>query len=181
MAGHFGKNGRPRFSFFAQAIPALCCRMVDINTIGSHIFFAVINIPETVMTEKNGSFDEQQSKLLELVKSINKCWLKGNPDDIAPFFHEKMVMVRPGYAGKIAGITSCVQSYKDFIRDAAVTDYKESDYKIDIVENTAVVMYRYEIGWNSKNQSFHEKGHDLFIFALDGENWKAIWRTIVPE
>lgn len=91
-----------------------------------------------------------------------------------------MVTVFPGLAGRAEGRDACVQSYEDFRRQATLHDFQESEMSIDLFGNVSIATYRYEIAYEMKGQSFHDKGGDLFVFVRESGRWLAVWRTLIP-
>jgi len=116
----------------------------------------------------------------ELLQKITDAWTRGDPDDLAEYFHEELVILSPDLQRMGKGKAACVQSYKDFMAQAVVHEYKERDHKIDVWGNTAVSTYAFDITYEMDGQTFRESGHDMFVFNQEGEKWLAVWRMVIP-
>ena len=127
-------------------------------------------------------FDSKvQNEIWQIIHDINDAWVNSNPEKIADYFHENIVISHPDFQKRGEGRESCVESYKDFCRHATVHDYKEMDPEVNVFGNTAVAVYRFEITYEIKGESFYDTGQDVFIFTSEGNKWKAVWRIVVPN
>jgi hypothetical protein len=121
-----------------------------------------------------------QVEILQLLKKINEAWVHNRPEELEEYFHEDMVIARPGFRGGGRGKDVCVQSYRDFISHATVREVQESNHQIDVWDDTAVASYRFEMHYQINEEEHHDSGVDLFVFARQKGTWRAVWRTIVP-
>jgi hypothetical protein len=121
-----------------------------------------------------------QEHIRELLREINRSWLDGDFDALQKLLHEKVVTVRPGFGERAEGRESCIQSYKDFVRSAAVKRFDESDHQIDVCGTTAVATYRFDITYEMGGREFHEIGRDIVVLRLEGRGWQVVWRTLLP-
>jgi ketosteroid isomerase-like protein len=128
------------------------------------------------MTKNN----KDKTEIRGILEKINKAWSKGNPDDLNEYFHEDLVILSPELQRMGEGKEACVQSYKDFMAQAVVHEYRERDYAIDVWGNTAVATYAFEIAYEMNGQTFQESGHDMFVFSRDEEKWLVVWRMVIP-
>ncbi len=67
-----------------------------------------------------------------LLSKVNQAWLKGRPEELNECFHNDMLIEGPGFQETARGNEVCVRSYEDFIRQATVRDFKESEPDIDL-------------------------------------------------
>jgi len=74
------------------------------------------------MTAQSESAAKKEIKAL--LNQINRAWVSNRTDEIAPFFHEAMVIVAPDFEVRGEGRDACVQSYKDFCVRARIIDFK---------------------------------------------------------
>lgn len=114
-------------------------------------------------------------------RRINDAWTVGRPEQMADVLHERVVMVQPGFADRVAGREAAIASFREFMEASQVHEYAESDLVINVEGPTAVLSCRWEIDWTSGERRQRERGHDVYVFARDGERWRAVWRLIVPE
>jgi uncharacterized protein (TIGR02246 family) len=117
-------------------------------------------------------------EVCQLVQRINEAWRTGQPAKLREFFHEDMIIVGPGYRGMGKGKDACVRSYEEFIRNATILDYKESEPVVRAWGNTAVATYDWEMAYEMNSQAGREAGTDLFVFEREAGRWVAVWRAI---
>lgn len=53
---------------------------------------------------------------LSFVERINDAWLEGRTDRLADLFHAGIVMVLPGFAGRVEGAEAVVAGFEDFCK-----------------------------------------------------------------
>jgi ketosteroid isomerase-like protein len=125
---------------------------------------------------------ETQDEIRQIVSAINDAWTQGRPADAAGSFHAGVVNVYPGFSGREVGARAFVESYRDFARQAAIHSFSMTDMAVDIFGDTAVASYRYIIDYDMGGQTFHDVGHDLFVFKRESTGpWRVVWRTLVPQ
>ena len=102
----------------------------------------------------------------------------GKVDALAGHFAPNMVIVGPGYRPMACGAEACVASYRDFLRDSVVHDYRQSDVAVHEAGRAAVVAYGWEMDYEQGGRRSREAGTDLFVLRRDGEQWQAMWRAV---
>jgi uncharacterized protein (TIGR02246 family) len=107
------------------------------------------------------------------MKAINRAWLNGRPDELVPLFHPDVIMVFPGFAGRTAGRESVIAGFADFCSNAAVHEFHESDFQTDVVGDTAVAAFRYDMVYERSGEKYRATGRDLWVFGRDTGNWIA--------
>lgn len=123
---------------------------------------------------------DAREEVQQTLRAINHAWFRGRPEDLHAHFHERMVIVFPGFAGRAEGRDACVRSYEDFRRQATLHEFHESDLSIDLFGNVSIATYRYEINYEMEGNSFGDTGGDLFVFIREAGRWLAVWRTLLP-
>jgi prepilin-type processing-associated H-X9-DG protein len=78
------------------------------------------------------------------MRRINRAWLDGHVEDLAPLVHPEIVMVLPGFAGRVTGKEEFLAGFRDFCENARVHEFREQDYQVDVAGDTAVVTFRYD-------------------------------------
>jgi hypothetical protein len=129
------------------------------------------------MTDATQGNEREEVRLL--LSKINQAWLKGRLEELNDFFHDDMVIKGPELQEMGRGKDVCVGSYKDFISQAVVQEFKESDAAIDVWGSTAVASYSWEMTYQMKGQNYRESGRDIFVFARDDAGWRAVWRAVL--
>jgi len=124
---------------------------------------------------------QEQEGVRLLISKINHAWLKGNLKELREYFHDEVVTRGPNLEFLGKGIDPCVKSFEDFLRAARIQDFRESDIQVDVFGSTAVATFAWEIDYEMGGQSYHETGHDVFVFVRSGEKWQAVWRAVLPQ
>ena len=120
-------------------------------------------------------------EIWQIVKEINDSWVLGRPENLDHYFHKEIVFVAPGFSQRIEGRTACVDSFRDFCKNARVCDFKSADPAIDIFAGTAIATYSFKVEYELNNETFQEGGRDVWVFIRAEDKWLAIWRTIIPS
>ena len=122
-----------------------------------------------------------KEEIHQLLKKITSLWTGGHPEKLKEYFHEKMMIVSPDFQVMGDGREACIKSYEDFMSQAILHDYRESDPEIYMWGNTAIASYKYEIAWEMDGKSYRESDRDLFVFSNELGKWLAVWRTLIPS
>jgi hypothetical protein len=122
---------------------------------------------------------EEQAQLWQIVQHINAAWVNNRTEDLLNYLHPDIVITAPDLHENLSGINACIKSYKDFVSNSVLKDYKESDPVINIFPNTAVVSYQFDITYEMNGKTYSEKGRDLFVFTKENDKWLAVWRTLM--
>ena len=123
--------------------------------------------------------DEPSGGVADAMRSINQAWLEGRVDDMASVVHPEIVMVFPGFAGEMRGRDGFLAGFRDFVANAKVHEYRDHDHHIDVVGDTAVMTFAYEMLYERAGQRYSATGRDLWIFRNQGSGWIAVWRTML--
>lgn len=124
----------------------------------------------------------QESKILDLVRAINDCWVQGRYDDLQQYFHDGMVLAMPGFEKRIHGAGPILDSYRDFGIKAHIHSFEAGEPRIDFLGpgGSAMAATGFAIDYDYDGTRYRETGTDLLAFAkIDGE-WRVWWRTVVP-
>jgi uncharacterized protein (TIGR02246 family) len=127
------------------------------------------------------TMQQDQAEIRAVLKAVNNAWTRGHPEGAAPYFHQDVVNVPPGLQDRQIGAQALVESYRDFLRQATIHGYHESEHTVNVWGDTAVASYRYEIYYSLEDKTYHDVGHDLFVFTRQSGQWQAVWRTLVPS
>ncbi len=118
-------------------------------------------------------------QITAIVNAINNAWLKDQSEELARYFHEEIVIVAPGFMQRSEGRAACIQSYRDFNRQARIHSFSSTECTVDQWDSTAVATSEFTIAYEMNGQRYDEKGRDLIVFARANDSWLAVWRTIL--
>jgi hypothetical protein len=132
---------------------------------------------------KHANVESEQTSarraVAEAMRQINQAWLDGRPDDLAHLIHPSMVMVYPGFTGRGEGRDTIVAGFVDFCSNARVHSYREDDAQIDVVGDTAVMSYTFEMLYERSGDKYLATGRDLWVFSQHDGQWLGAWRTML--
>jgi hypothetical protein len=124
---------------------------------------------------------EEQKTAWEVVRRINAAWLEGHCERLDELFHDRVVVVGPGGARYGEGKAAVVESYRDFARRATISEFRESDGRVDLYESVAVVSYRFEIEYTIDGQTSRETGGEVMVLEKHDGRWLVVWRMITAQ
>src|SRR6267143_313631 len=116
---------------------------------------------------------DERERVAAVMQKINEAWLAGRVDDLAALVHPDIVMVVPGFAGRAQGRESFLAGFRDFRENAIVDDFRQDDDQVDVVGETGVVSFRYEMVYKRSGQRYRATGRDLWVFDKTGGTWLA--------
>ena len=94
-------------------------------------------------------------------------------------FHPNITFVFPGFAGRVRGREAMVAGFADFCTNANVHEYREADHQADVIDDTAVVSFTYEMVYERSGTRNRVSGRDVWVFARQGSGWIAVWHTML--
>lgn len=113
------------------------------------------------------------------MQQINRAWLERRPADLQALFHPDITMALPGFVGRVEGRQVMVAGFEDFCSHAAVEDYRESNTHVDVVGDTALASFDYQMVYERSGVRYRATGRDLWVFARHDGGWLAVWRTML--
>ena len=113
------------------------------------------------------------------MRQINRVWLDGQVESLAPMVHPEIVMAFPNFTGRIRGQEEFLAGFRDFCQNARIHEFRDDDHQIDIAGDTAVVTFRYDMVYERSGERYHSTGRDLWVFQNQGSAWIAVWRTML--
>jgi hypothetical protein len=123
--------------------------------------------------------ESERQRVADVMRAINEAWLDGRVDDMAPALHSEIVMMLPGFSGQVRGREPFLAGFRDFIQNATIHEFHEHDHQIDVVGDTAVMTFTYEMLYTRSAERYRASGRDLWIFQQQGAAWVAVWRTML--
>ena len=123
---------------------------------------------------------KEASKIEELIRQLNHCWIHKQFEEMEPFFHKEVVLHQPENTNKMTGREQLIESYWQFMQEAEVSDFKVRDMDIEVFENTAVAYYTFRIHYSVENTQYDETGSEMLVFNLHKNHWVIVWRMQLP-
>jgi hypothetical protein len=125
--------------------------------------------------------DKSKEEVWKTVRDLNDAWTKGNPDDLKKYFHEEMVAITPTDIKRREGREACIQDWKEFSKVAKIHKWKESDPKIQIYGQTAIVTYYFELSFEREGRVIDFGGRDMYVFVKEDNRWLAVADHFSPN
>lgn len=122
---------------------------------------------------------DDRREVAATVRRINDAWRHGRPHDLQPLLHDEIVMVFPGFAGRVEGRAAAIAGFEEFCSTARVSRFEQTDEQIDVAATAAVASFRFEIVYERAGQSYRSTGRDLWVFTKHAGKWLATWRTML--
>jgi ketosteroid isomerase-like protein len=120
-----------------------------------------------------------EAAVLAAVERINQSWLESRPQDLYPLLHPDVKFVYPEFSGRAEGRDAIIAGFTDFCENVIVHDFRESDHEADIIADTAVASFKYQMIYERAGEKSVATGRDLWVFARKGDAWLAVWRTML--
>lgn len=115
----------------------------------------------------------------ETMRRINRAWLDGQVENLAPLVHPGIVTTFPGFTGRIQGRDEFLAGFRDFRQNATIHEFREYDHQNDVVGDTAVATFRYEMLYERGGERYRATGRDLWVFQNQNDAWIAVWRAML--
>ena len=124
--------------------------------------------------------DPVKQKIWATLRALNDAWTKGNPDDLARYFHHDMVAITPTDRNRLDSGTACIAGWKSFANAARIHRWEEIDPAIHVYGNSAVVAYYFDLSFDMGGQTISMGGRDMFFFVKEDGRWLAVADQFSP-
>ena len=118
--------------------------------------------------------DSIKQEIWGTVRAMNDAWTKGNPDDLAKYFHQDMVAITVTDRNRLDGGAACIAGWKGFANAARIHRWEEIDPVIHVYGNSAVVAYNFDMSFDMGGQTISMGGRDMFFFVKENGRWWAV-------
>ena len=112
------------------------------------------------------------------LERIDAAWRRKQFDGLEQCFHERAVIVGPGYVEYAAGREKCAESYREFATNADVLDYSETAHRLRLWETVAVYTFEWRMTYRRDAGPRQERGTDQLVLQPGPEGWQVVWRFI---
>lgn len=121
---------------------------------------------------------DQRPSVARVLDSINQAWQVGRWSDLEACFHEDIVMALPGFTGRSRGAPELLAGIQDFTETTRLDRFGEKDREIDVIGDTAVATFTFEIVYERQGEVYAGTGRDLWVFQRRDDEWLAVWRAM---
>ncbi|HZX33683.1 MAG TPA: nuclear transport factor 2 family protein [Rhodocyclaceae bacterium] len=118
--------------------------------------------------------DPVRREIWQTVRALNDAWTKGNPDDLANYFHRDMVAITASDRLRRDGGTACIAGWKGFAQATTIHRWAEIDPVIHVYGDAAVVAYYFDMAFEMNGQTIEMGGRDMFFFVKENGRWWAV-------
>ncbi len=118
--------------------------------------------------------DPARQAVWSTLRALNDAWTKGNPDDLAGYFHPQMIAITTTDRHRRAGATECIAGWKAFAEAATIHHWREIDPVIHVYGDSAVVAYDFDMAFDMNGRTIQMGGRDMFFFVKEGGRWWAV-------
>jgi len=119
-----------------------------------------------------------EMEIQDVIDVINAAWKEKRFDGLEKCFHEKAVIVGPGYVEFANGREKCAESYREFSSNAEVLEYAESGHVLRNWDSTAVYTFNWKMTYQRENGPKTEEGTDQLVLESGPSGWQVVWRYI---
>lgn len=112
---------------------------------------------------------------------LNECWLEGRVDRMEPYLHPDVVMVLPGFTGRARGREEVLGGFREMVETADVRSFDETDRQVDVVGDTGVVSFAFDMVYAREGEAWRSTGRDLWVFRRAPDGWRAVWRVLLER
>ncbi|MGW8369551.1 MAG: nuclear transport factor 2 family protein, partial [Gammaproteobacteria bacterium] len=115
----------------------------------------------------------------QILRQLNRAWIDGQFDRLKTFLHPEVIIATPGFGERVHGSDAYVSGHRDFVASVTIHGFSESASEIDVIDDVAVVNYRYELDYERACQRYASTGRDLYVLRKTNDRWLVVWRTIL--
>jgi ketosteroid isomerase-like protein len=121
---------------------------------------------------------DDEDVLAEL-DAIERAWLEGRPRQIEPHLDPEVVMVLPGFSGRVRGSDAFTAGFVEFCETANIVDYERGHTDLDLTPTTAVASFLFSMTYERGGARWRSTGRDVWVFGKTAEGWRAVWRLML--
>src|SRR5680860_242409 len=121
------------------------------------------------------------TQIEHLIAAFNNGWTQGKFDDIKPLLHDNVIFVAPDLKTQINGKDPCIQTIKDYSRNAKTKVFEIRSKEIHIWNQTTVVTIDFYIEYEMNKEVYIEKGKEFWTLNMQNDHWKLVWRAMVKN
>ena len=111
----------------------------------------------------------------QTVEALNRAWTTGRVEELERYFHEEVVAITPTDRERVEGRQACIAGWAEFVRQAKILDWKESEPRVRVFgDDAAVVTYYYDMLAVMGGKEIRLAGRDMFFMVKEDDRWVAV-------
>ncbi|MEM9190332.1 MAG: nuclear transport factor 2 family protein [Myxococcota bacterium] len=114
------------------------------------------------------------------IQACNQAWTRGYPEEVATFFHPDAIMVSPQGQTQCRDRAAIVRSFVEYAEHATTQSFREVDHDVQVVQDTAVVHYGFEIRYALEGKTHEQRGREVLTLVRQDSRWVIVWRMQLP-
>ena len=122
---------------------------------------------------------DQTAEVHATLASINAAWREGHPSSMRESLHPEIIMAMPGFKEFVHGRELLIDSFEEFLKNAKILEYQESEEHIDVIESCAIVTFHFRMLYERPAYRELSQGRDMWVFRLERDRWIAVWRAMI--
>lgn len=122
---------------------------------------------------------DQTAEVHSTLASINAAWREGHASSMRESLHPDIILALPGFKQSIRGRELLIGSFEEFSKNAKVIKYEESEEHIDVIEDTAMVTFHFNMLYERPAYRELSQGRDMWVFHRQQDRWIAVWRAMI--
>lgn len=115
----------------------------------------------------------------EAIRQINAIWLSGRVTRLGEYLVNDVVFTAPSFSARVEGLRAAIDSFQSFVRNARVHAFQESEFQIDVFDDSAMATYRFDMTYEFGGASYEEAGREVWLFVRV-DRWRLAWRHQLP-
>jgi hypothetical protein len=119
--------------------------------------------------------------ILRLIDEFNHGWTSGKPETLAPLLHDEVVFVAPDLKTRIRGKLACIDTIREYGKNAETLLFQVKDKDIQVWGSGAVVSLDYYIEYQMNQEHYKEKGKEFWTLTRENKTWQLVWRAMVSN
>jgi hypothetical protein len=165
-----------------RRLPSRVCRMLGLCVVASSMLGAACatTTRATPSPTDNAIWGSTETAVWRRVQEMNLAWTKGRVQDLGDFFHSEAVAITPLDHDALVGAERCIASWQRFAEAATNISWTESDPRVRVFENVAVVNYNFDVTYKMNGAERRDRGRDMVVLIRAKDKWLVIADQFSP-
>ena len=115
----------------------------------------------------------------EAIQTLNRAWRQEDAPALAALLRPDVIILTAALEVMAEGREETMESYLAFAREARVFTFDEYDWREHVVDQAAIVAYRYRIDYERADERRQDDGTEMFWLVNDGSSWRIACRVLL--